>query len=59
MPLCTLWSGLESTMLDKYVKDSGSIWASDIESVPKHIIGCTIGTHAGPGAFGVAYFAKN
>lgn len=59
MPLCTLWSGLESTMLDKYVKDSGSIWSSNIESVPKHIIGCTIGTHAGPGAFGVAYFAKN
>ncbi len=58
MPICALWSGLDKTMLEKYINDSSSIWINKLESIPTHIIGCTIGTHVGPGAFGVAFFAE-
>lgn len=59
MPLSTLWSGLDKTMLDKYIKDSSALWAGKIDKLPEHIIGCTIGTHAGPGAFGFVFFEEN
>ncbi len=56
MPVATIWSGLDRAMLDKYVTDSANLWSGRIASVPKFLIGATIGTHVGPGAVGVAFF---
>lgn len=58
MPYGVVYSGMEKTMLDKYVKDSSKLWAHATDRVPEYIIGATIGTHVGPGAVGVAFFEK-
>ena len=58
MPFGVVKSGTDSTLLNKYVKDSAHLWQNDADSVPAHDIGSTIGTHVGPGAIGVAFFEK-
>ena len=58
MPFATIWSGLNDTLLEKYIKDSASIWAGHTDFIPKYILGATIGTHVGPGTIGVAFFEK-
>ena len=58
MPYGTVYSGLDKTTLEKYVKDSGTIWQTYTDNVPQYILGATIGTHVGPGALGVAFFGK-
>lgn len=58
MPVATAYSGLSDEYLQKYLKDSEALWKPSSENVPIYAIGSTIGTHAGPGAIAVAYFAK-
>ena len=58
MPFGTIWSGIEDSMLQKYVKDSAHLWESHTDTVPSHALGGTIGTHVGPGVVGVAFFQK-
>lgn len=52
------YAGLEDDMLQKYIEDNKEIWVKSDEKLPIGTIGGTIGTHAGPGAFGYAFFAK-
>lgn len=59
MPYGVMWSGLDDSMLKRYVEDSSALWAGETDNLPAHMIGSTIGTHIGPGAIGVAFFAKN
>lgn len=56
MPLSLGFSGLEDTLLQKYIQDSKVLWEGNIEALPITQIGSTIGTHAGPGAIAVAFF---
>lgn len=58
MPLCLGYTGLDDTMLQKYLKDSASLWDGKvaIEDIPISTVGSTIGTHAGPGAIAVSFF---
>ncbi len=58
MPFGALWSGLDRTTLNKYIQDSAPLWAEHADNVPAYIVGCTIGTHVGPGAVGVAFFCN-
>lgn len=58
MPLTLGYTGLEDSLLQKYIKDSNHIWEGNIETLPISTIGSTIGTHAGPGAIAVAFFHK-
>ncbi len=60
MPLCTAYSGLSSKMLDKYVADLAPHWEGKLtrEQLDTTSVGATIGTHVGPGAIAVAYFAQ-
>ncbi len=58
LPYGTVYSGLSDELLQKYLEDSKAIWESYTKIVPKYMIGSTIGTHIGPGAIGVAFFAK-
>ena len=59
MPYGVVWSGIDNSMLKKYVEDSGHLWKDKAESIPAYMIGSTIGTHIGPGGIGVAFFEKN
>lgn len=58
MPFGVVWSGLDDTLLKKYVADSERLWKGQVQEVPSYRIGSTIGTHVGPGAIGVAFFEK-
>ena len=58
MPYGTIYSGTDVSKLKKYICDSEAIWKDKTDSVPIHVLGCTIGTHIGPGAIGVAFFEK-
>lgn len=58
MPYATAYSGLEDSLLQKYLKDSAFLWEDKLDHVPSYCIGSTIGTHVGPGAIAVAFFAK-
>lgn len=58
MPYALAYSGLDDGVLKKYLKDSESLWKDKAEVVPSYMIGSTIGTHAGPGAIAVAFFAN-
>lgn len=58
MPYCVAWSGLDTTLLEKYIKDSEPLWKGKITNISRYPIGSTIGTHIGPNAIGVAFFEK-
>lgn len=51
------YAGLEDDLLRKYIADNEEIWSKQGGEIPVGTIGGSIGTHAGPGAFGYAYFA--
>ena len=55
-PFALAYSGLSDRLLHKYIEDSSEIWSSHAETLPISTVGCTIGTHAGPGAVAVAFF---
>lgn len=52
------YTGLDDTLLQKYIEDSTALWQGHAESLPVCTIGGTIGTHVGPGAIAVAFFCK-
>lgn len=54
------YSGLERSLLDKYISDSKKLWEGHSEDtlLPVLQIGCTIGTHIGPGTVALAFFAE-
>lgn len=57
-PVATAYSGLTDTLLQKYIADSRELWQGHEDALPVHTVGCTIGTHTGPGAVAVAFFKK-
>ncbi len=57
-PFCLAYSGLSDQLLMKYIEDSASIWKDRTDTLPIATVGCTIGTHIGPGAIAVAFFAE-
>lgn len=52
------YTGLDDALLRKYIADSRQLWKGYTEELPVTTIGGTIGTHVGPGAVAVAFFAK-
>lgn len=58
MPLGTIYSGTSDHLLNKYIEDSVDLWKNGTAAVSKHVLGATIGTHVGPNAIGVAFFAQ-
>ncbi|MCM1123884.1 MAG: DegV family protein [Eubacterium sp.] len=53
------YTGLNDTLLQKYITDSKELWQDHAESLAISTVGGTIGTHVGPGAIAVAFFALN
>ena len=58
MPVALAYSGLSDAVLQKYIADSEALWKGKTDSLPAYMIGSTIGTHVGPGAIAVAFFAN-
>ena len=56
LPLVLGYSGLERTLLNKYIEDSRFLWDAHITFPEISQMGSTIGTHAGPGAVAVGFF---
>ena len=59
MPTLLGFTGLDDSLLKKYIEDSAYLWENSVSSLQTTAIGCAIGTHAGPGAVAVAFFKKN
>lgn len=57
-PFRLVYSGLSDELLQKYMVDSARLYEGKVEELPVCTIGSTIGTHAGPGAVGIAFFVK-
>jgi len=56
-PLMLGYTGLSDALLRKYIADSAALWEGHIDKLPVSVIGSVVGTHAGPGAVAVAFFA--
>ena len=56
MPYTLGYTGLSDAMLLKYRDDSSHLWVGHTDNLPVMTIGSVVGTHAGPGAIGVAFF---
>lgn len=56
MPYGLICSGNDKTKIEKYREDSAYLFEGRIPEI--YPLGCTIGTHIGPGAVGIAYFVK-
>lgn len=59
-PLCLAYTGHSKELLEKYIEDSKSLY-ENYEApggiLPVSTVGATIGTHVGPGAIALAFFA--
>lgn len=55
MPLLFGYTGLTDAPLSRFLVDSDGVWDGDLRST---CLGSIIGTHAGPGAYGAAFFCK-
>ena len=56
-PILLGYTGLDDTLLQKYIEDSKALWEEGISSLETTMIGSVIGPHAGPGAVAVAFFS--
>lgn len=57
MPVMLGYTGLDDALLRKYVQDSAALWEGHRENLPVSIVSSVVGTHVGPGAVAVAFFA--
>ena len=57
MPVMLGYTGLSDALLQKYIQDSADLWKDNVENLPVSIVGSVVGTHVGPGAVAVSFFA--
>ncbi len=57
-PICLGYTGLSDKLLHKYIQDSKHLWEAHADALRIASIGATIGTHVGPDAIAVAFFAE-
>ena len=57
-PVLLGYTGLSDALLQKYVQDSAELWQEHVHDLPVSVVGSVVGTHAGPGAVAVAFFAS-
>ena len=57
MPMMLAYSGTDDSLLQTYIDHSRSIWQDHMKELPISTVGSTIGTHVGPGAIVLSFFA--
>lgn len=55
-PVRVGFSGLDDSLLNQYIEDSRELWEGQTDALVRCTIGCTVGTHLGPGAILLAFF---
>lgn len=58
-PYMVGYTGLSDGLLQKYIADHGDLWETETHQLPQGSVGATIGTHVGPDAIAVAFFAQD
>lgn len=58
-PVLLGYTGLSDELLQKYIRDSAALWEGYVDQLPCAVVGSVVGTHAGPGAVAVAFFARD
>lgn len=58
-PVMLGYTGLSDALLQKYIQDSAALWEGKRESLPVSLVSSVVGTHVGPGAVAVAFFAAD
>ena len=56
MPYLLGYTGVNDTMLQKFIIESKEMWDGQPQPLPQTIVGSIVGTHAGPGAVAIAFF---
>ncbi|MCR4930397.1 MAG: DegV family protein [Lachnospiraceae bacterium] len=57
-PVMLGYSGLDDSLLKKYVEDSRFLWEEHLDGLKEACVGSVIGTHLGPGIVAVAFYNK-
>ena len=57
-PLYFGYTAVKENILNFVKKYKDKLGVEDPESIEYHSIGCVVGTHVGPGVYGMVYFAK-
>ena len=57
-PVLLGYTGISDLLLKKYVQDSAALWQDQVDKLNVETVGSVVGTHAGPGAVAVAFFAS-
>lgn len=58
-PAAVGYTGLDDSLLSKYIEDSSQLYNGREMDLIHQSVGAVIGTHAGPGAIALAFFAKD
>ena len=58
LPFDLVYSGLSDAIIRQYAATYPELWAEKAQSLTYTLLGSVIGTHIGPDAIGVAFFAK-
>lgn len=56
-PIALVYAGASDELLTKFMTDNADLW-DDCQRPVVSTLGCAIGTHVGPGAYGIAFFEK-
>ena len=56
-PVMLGYTGFSDILLQKYIQDSAALWEGHREHLPVSVVSSVVGTHVGPGAVAVAFFA--
>ena len=57
-PVMLGYSGLDDSLLKKYVEDSRFLWEEHLDELKEACVGSVIGAHLGPGIVAVAFYNK-
>ncbi|MCM1065691.1 MAG: DegV family protein [Eubacterium sp.] len=57
MPFILAYTGLTDVVIQKYIDDHENLWKGIVDRPIPASVGGAIGTHIGPGAIGIAFFA--
>ena len=58
LPILLGYTGTSTELLKKYIESSRKLWEGQVDELNCSQICSVVGTHAGPGAVAVAFFAK-
>lgn len=57
LPVMLGYTGVGDEQLQKYLQEHGEFWAAHTGDLPVAVVGSVVGTHAGPGAVAMGFFA--